>query len=282
MTEQVLTFDSQGNRLIGILHQPEQLTTQVGVVVVVGGPQYRVGSHRQFTLMAREFSGAGYPVLRFDYRGMGDSAGEYRGFEQVDDDICAAIDALLDAVPTLDGVVLWGLCDAASACLMYCNRGDGRIAGLILANPWVRTQSGEASAYLKHYYLQRLLQRSFWTKLFGGSFNIGRSLRELLVTVRQSREPKAGSGPPVEHFIERMLRGFRKLDRPVLLLTSERDLTAQEFLDFTQKQPQWRALLSRAGVRHVSLKGADHTFSSRADAQLVSEACIAWLSVGST
>ena len=49
---------------------------------MVGGPQYRVGSHRQFTLMARAFAAAGYPVLRFDYRGIGDSEGESRGFER--------------------------------------------------------------------------------------------------------------------------------------------------------------------------------------------------------
>ena len=39
------------------------------MVIVVGGPQYRAGSHRQFTLLARHIAAAGYPVLRFDARG---------------------------------------------------------------------------------------------------------------------------------------------------------------------------------------------------------------------
>ncbi len=277
MTEQVLMFECRGSRLIGILHQPAQLAGNIGVVVVVGGPQYRVGSHRQFTLMARALADAGYPVLRFDYRGMGDSAGEYRGFEWIDDDISAAIDALLDAMPELEGVVLWGLCDAASACLIYGSRGDTRLAGMILANPWARTESGEATAYLQHYYLQRLLQRSFWAKLFSGAFSITRSLRELMATVRQSRQSKAEDQQPTGHFIDRMRQGFRKLERPVLLLISERDLTAQEFMGLVAAQPQWRELLQQPEVEQVLCAGSDHTFSAIPDLHWANKKCIEWL-----
>ena len=47
-----LAFPCQQDSLIGILHRPER-PRRTGVVIVVGGPQYRVGSHRQFTLLAR-------------------------------------------------------------------------------------------------------------------------------------------------------------------------------------------------------------------------------------
>ncbi len=36
-------FECQGESLVGILHQPEE-AAPIGVLVVVGGPQYRVGS----------------------------------------------------------------------------------------------------------------------------------------------------------------------------------------------------------------------------------------------
>ena len=42
-----------------------------GMLIVVGGPQYRAGSHRQFTLLARDVAATGVPTMRFDYRGMG-------------------------------------------------------------------------------------------------------------------------------------------------------------------------------------------------------------------
>ena len=67
-------FDCQGESLIGILHQPVNAAS-IGILIVVGGPQYRVGSHRQFLLLARSLSANDIPVLRFDYRAMGDSGG---------------------------------------------------------------------------------------------------------------------------------------------------------------------------------------------------------------
>ena len=70
--EQVINFDLAGESLVGMACVPEQARS-IGIIVVVGGPQYRVGSHRQFLLLSRALASAGYPVMRFDYRGMGDS-----------------------------------------------------------------------------------------------------------------------------------------------------------------------------------------------------------------
>ena len=84
-------------------------------------------------------------MLRFDVRGMGDSSGTPPGFERIEDDIAAAIDALLAAVPETSGVVLWGLCDGASAALLYLDTThDTRVVGLGIANPWVRSEVGLA------------------------------------------------------------------------------------------------------------------------------------------
>ena len=50
--EIALVFSCKGSRLIGILHQAEHCE-EIGLVVVVGGHQTRVGSHRQFVQLAR-------------------------------------------------------------------------------------------------------------------------------------------------------------------------------------------------------------------------------------
>src|SRR5690349_14351227 len=91
--ERAVFFQCQGEQLVGILSGAEQPATR-GVLILVGGPQYRAGSHRQFTLLARHLAEHGVPSLRFDYRGMGDSGGEVRSFEDVSPDIRCAIDRL--------------------------------------------------------------------------------------------------------------------------------------------------------------------------------------------
>src|SRR5260221_6488075 len=167
--EHAFMFDCGGESLVGIL-SGAGLPAGRGVLILVGGPQYRVGSHRQFALLARHLAEHGVPTLRFDYRGMGDSDGEARTFERVGEDIRCAIDRFFAIVPTLRDVVIWGLCDAASAALFYAH-GDARVSGLILLNPWVRTGAGVARAHLRHYYLRRLLQGSLWQKMARGEFN---------------------------------------------------------------------------------------------------------------
>lgn len=280
--ERPVVFDCAGDRLVGILH-PGAPGASTGVVIVVGGPQYRVGSHRQFVVMARHFAAAGIPVLRFDYRGMGDAEGAPRAFDTVGDDIRAAIDCLTGTMPGVTKGVLLGLCDAASANLIY-GHTDNRVSGLILLNPWVRTTRGEAKAYLRHYYLQRMLQISFWRKVVSGELSVSRSLRDFLRTRHAARGaadmqydvPKNG-----ESFVARMREGFARFHRPVLFLISGRDLTAQEFVDLYRDDKSWRKAGKRSTDFIREFPEADHTMSGKAELERASECCIEWLKANS-
>ena len=149
ITEEAVVMACQGETLVGVLSRPAGSEAgHLGLVLIVGGPQYRVGSHRQFTMLAREAAAQSTPVLRFDCRGMGDSTGDLRNFEAIDDDIASAIDALQQRAPQVRRVVLWGLCDGASAALMYWDRRrDPRLAGMCLLNPWVRSAATLARAH---------------------------------------------------------------------------------------------------------------------------------------
>ena len=152
--DRALRFDCEGESLVGILHQPaaDQAGQALAVVIVVGGPQVRAGSHRQFVQVARALAGDGYPVLRYDVRGMGDSSGALRSFEHLTPDISAAIDQVLMQCPQVRQVVLWGLCDGASASLLYLaeRNGDARIAGLCVLNPWLRSELSLARTQVQH------------------------------------------------------------------------------------------------------------------------------------
>ncbi len=273
--ERPLVFCCEEAWLYGIVSLPERPAAR-GVLVVVGGPQYRVGSHRQFTLLARQLAASGIAVLRFDYRGMGDSEGSPRTFEEVEADLRCAADKFFAEIPSLEELVILGLCDAASAALFYAHQ-DPRVSGLILLNPWIRTDEGSARVYLKHYYAARLFQPELWHKIWRGKFDFVDAVRSLSRTVgaalptREKGEKAAflspGKGsdascgaPPLP---ERMFQGLARFTGRVLLIMSGDDLTAREFLDVVEGSGEWQKLLACPRILRRDLPEASHTFSRR-------------------
>jgi len=269
--------------MVGIVHGAGSAAT--GVLVAVGGPQYRVGSHRQFLLLARYLAANNVPVMRFDYRGMGDAEGEIRTFEGVGDDICVAIDAFFENSPGLRSVVLWGLCDAASAALFY-GHSDPRVKGMILLNPWARTEAGQAKAYLRHYYIQRLFNKEFWGKVLSGTFDLRKSLASLLEFVDKSTGSQvqaASDGDDGNSMCataplpERMYEGLEHFHGQVGIIISGDDLTAAEFEDMVKDSKNWQKLLRVKEVEFHYLADANHTFSKQVWRNQVAKQTHHWL-----
>jgi len=262
--ERALSFACGAEWLYGVLSMPQQPASR-GVVIVVGGPQVRTGSHRQFTLLARSLAQAGIPVLRFDYRGMGDSEGAMRDFEQVGDDLRAALDRFFAELPGMRDVVLWGLCDGASAAAMYAP-GDPRVAGLALLNPWVRTEQGAAKATLKHYYRARLLDPGLWKKIASGRFDAAAAARSFAGLARSAfaRSTQAQQGDAGGASLpERLYAALQRFDGKVLVMLSSADRTAQEFAGLASGSRDWQRLLDAPRIVRHTLPGADHTCSRR-------------------
>ena len=275
-SEVVVPMGDAGTFQLGILSKPE-IPAQIGVVVVVGGPQYRAGSHRQFVLLSRALAQAGYAVLRLDYQGMGDSDGAPYDFTNVSPDIARAIEAFQAHVPSLHNITLWGLCDGASAALLYLHdTEDARVTGLCLLNPWVRSEISLARTQVKHYYTQRLRQREFWLKLISGKVAAS-AVRGLFNSLRGMRTT---ARPPVAAnltFQDKMRISWGKFQGSVLLILSGEDYTAKEFLEHAQTDQKWASAIRQPNVHRLDMKDADHTFSELKHSREVETATIQWL-----
>lgn len=269
--EEAIVFGDPADPQMGVLH-PAKQGARCGVLIVVGGPQYRVGAHRSFVLWARALAAAGIPVFRFDLPGMGDSAGEPAGFDHNDSAIQAALSQFFQVQPNMREVVLLGLCDAASAAMIVAPT-DPRVSGLVLLNPWVRSEAGQARTLVKHYYLRRVVSWQFWRKLLSGATGLAAG-REFLANWRTARSATGSTG---QGFVERMHRGWSAFGGESLLILSGQDLTAQEFVEHCQGEPAWARLVARNTVQRRDLPAADHTFSRAEWRNQVAAWVVEWL-----
>jgi len=134
-----------------------------------------------------------------------------------------------------------------------------------------------ARTELKHYYLHRLREPEFWTKLARGRLDVVAAM-----TGVASRVLTARSGPSAPYaakvaFQDRMADGLRTFPGPVLLMLSGRDLTAKEFLEYTAADARWRRALAGANIEREDLPLADHTFSSAEWRGHVESCTLGWL-----
>ena len=287
MNESAVVFPCAGEELVGIISTPGQ-PPERAVLIVVGGPQYRIGSHRMFVHLARHLAQHGVAAMRFDARGMGDSSGPRQYFEDFNADIGSALDALFRAVPTLRSVAIWGLCGGATAALLYVQgTRDRRVQALALVNPWVRTDVTQAITQVKHYYLQRLLQGDFWRKLLRGGValsSLAELWRALRLTARVATAATTGGNPrqaetghSADDLGVRMAHAwaaFAGAGGSTLLILSERDYTAKEFLETARLHPVTQATFTQPLASRVDLPDAEHTFAQPEAHALVERATL--------
>lgn len=243
--QRALQFQCEGVALVGIIDVPERPLAR-GVLVVSCGAQYRVGSHRHYTLMARLLAPRGIPVMRFDCRGMGDSDGQVMDCEAAAQDIRAAIREFFMQMPDLKEIVLWGLGDGASAAALYAHL-DERVRGLVLLNPWTGGAAGTPLALLPQL-LARFGEIGFWKKV--GS--------------RQAVALDASLPLP-----QRILASLACFNGAALLVVGGEDAVGRQFAELMERND--------SPCRRVTIAGANHTFASREWRDEVAELSANWL-----
>ncbi len=78
MPETPLTFKSQGQQISGVLHLPEKIWKAPAIIMVHGFMGDKQGTPSGlFVKAARKLVNSGYAVFRFDFRGSGDSEGDF-------------------------------------------------------------------------------------------------------------------------------------------------------------------------------------------------------------
>lgn len=266
----VLLLNFGGQQSLGI-YQPA--ASELLVLMVNGGAQTRAGSHRMQQQLAQHWQQAGLASLRFDFPGFGDADGEPGTFVDHARYLTELPAQLERHFGKVRPIVLFGLCDGATAALLASPWLQPQ--ALILLNPWCRTTENHAHTMLKFYYLRRIVSGEFWQKLLRGQWQAGASMASFLQLIRPAAakfrtadrhapttQLSAAAGThtltelTTDTAIPQALRHWMQIKAPVQLILSGADLTAAECRQLLQ-MPRYHCIAKQTQL--IDIVDANHT-----------------------
>jgi uncharacterized protein len=267
--ERPVSFQSS-ETLRGVLCVPEGAT--VGVVFAHGWSGYRCGPHRMFVNAARRLAEAGIASLRFDFRGRGDSDGQFSrtDLDEMVVDLLAAA-TYLDSQDGITQVVPLGICSGGNVALGAASLHH-EFPGLILwSTPLFAPQKpasdrARRSAFFLVEYVKKLFRRQTWAKLFRGAIDF----RGVARTIKGRDKAKGRNPKDSRRDVMTDLVGFRS---PVLFIYGSRD---DEALGAPEYYRQFCEAHDIPATFHT-VEGANHSYYSVAWENEVIETTLQWL-----
>ena len=221
-----------------------------GLLILSGGNEIAIGPQRAMARLARSVAERGWPVVRFDRRGIGDSDGVNRGWRSSAPDIAAAM-SLFNYAP-VKRVVAFGNCDAATALALH----RLPIAARVLGNPWLDLAAADLPppAAIRSHYRQRLFDPALWRSLVSGRVDVAKAVRGLRAVLGGG----AGPGALTVEFATLL----RENPMPTRIVLSARDATGIAFAD-AWRHPVFDDLRDAIPVDRIDTDS--HGFTATAD-----------------
>ena len=290
LVQETLHDISETPDLFGIVSQPLVPSQALPWIVIMNaGAAHRIGPGRLHVGLARHFATLGYPCLRMDISGLGDSIHEHPDKEN---DTYAAT-AIRDAAIACDylqrlepqrPIVLMGLCSGAYAAFQAAAQlPHAALVESILINPltffWKDgmkiSQSPTEQLQHWHYYLKALADPHSWRLLLSGKTNQGikgtvkRFLGRVLPRSNGSfsdgvssvaPHPSSAYSHPAKEDLSADLARVSAASRRLAMIISEND--PGHFLMMYHAKRKATRMIKQGKLRCFFVNGADHTFSN--------------------
>lgn len=268
LRDEVVRFGPD-EELVGILTQPDG-AAQTAVLLLNAGVLHRIGPHRLHVSLARRLAELGFPALRLDLGGIGDSvaSSDAPTFRET------AVNDTRLAMSGLDARrhVIFGICAGADNALATA-LVDDRVAGIVLVDPYV-------------YPNRRAMLRDLRAKLdrMGPRDAVRRGIRvvtrQVRVRIERLRDrkkpeepaPQGREPPPIEDF-RGQLGALVKRGVHILAVYSGSLGTSYNHEDqLFELFPELRGKVDRAYFPH-----ANHTFTELAAQSALIDTVSRWI-----
>lgn len=292
MREKAILF-GKFHTLTGILTEPDAPAGEnmPAVILSNAGLIHRIGPNRIYVKLARDLARLGYPVLRFDLSGVGDSVTRPDGMaveEFTIDDMRQAMDYLAETLGSRR-FVLGGHCAGAYHSIRTAARDD-RVSGVVMINPdggeadWKEyDQKRKLAQYYENYYGKKtLLDPQRWKRFFTAQVSYRSVFKNIFKNVIWNRlsglffriqrrisppKPQPAAADEKLFTVEAIIRKLPELATQVLLIYSE-NATSLERVQMNVGK-ELKRLQADGRLQLSIIPGADHIFSP-----LASQACL--------
>jgi pimeloyl-ACP methyl ester carboxylesterase len=304
-----ITFPNQaGLRLFGMLHQPAVPREGAETVLILSpGVKMRVAPHRLYNKLAERFVAMGYPVLRFDFHGLGDSEGaapetllaDFYGATQLGryvGDTLAAMDWMQRTYGT-SRFIAAGLCGGALTGLLTAAHDPRIVALCAISIPVILDGSdrdparymtaAQLTATRTGYFRKlRVAEWRSWVRLltFRSDFRmIARALfKPIQARIRRSKSTPENARAAVQPdntnpLFAPAFRSMVSTSRHVLLVFAESDRLFWEFEEKFLRRHGPSLEPHTAWYRVHVTPQANHIFSSSEWQEDLFEQCCGWL-----
>ena len=252
--ETPVVFESKGQQIVGMLHVPNGRGRVPAVLLLHGFTGTKTEQHRMFVKLSRALADHNIASLRFDYRGSGDSAGNFEDMT-IRSEVADAGEALryLSRHKRIDSrrLALVGMSMGAAVAALLVGRERTRFKTMVLWAP-VAEGAGILDELSTPDAVAALAQTGITDhdgNLVGVSF--------------------------IRQFVEmRPLKEIVKTRCPVLLVHGTKDVTVpHNHCEMYEKT----LLHHKRIVKKVLIAGADHTFNKYAWEQRAISETVDWL-----
>ncbi|MBZ5536437.1 MAG: hypothetical protein LAO31_10815 [Acidobacteriia bacterium] len=278
MKESAVLFGDHNN-LVGVITDPGPAPPPqqpTAVLLLNAGFVHRVGPARIHTKMARRLAEAGFPVLRFDFSGIGDSEARKDALPYEVSTIHEAREAmdLMSAAKGVSRFVLVGICSGASNSLRIA-LSDPRVVGAVPIESYPFSTTG----YIVSTYVRRFFRWRMWWNLLTGKLHPRKSLQSLagmiFSKVKPGREETTPAWqPPSPKEIIADLRTLVR--RGVRLCFINSGLGPAHYYYHSRLQREVEAFSHPGEVRVLSFDETDHTFTPLSQQELLIKTICDW------